>query len=62
VRPPKDYEIDNPAIEYLKLKSFIVSLPITDAELLDKQLVKKTITAFETMTPFISFLNRAIDI
>ncbi|MEY3209073.1 MAG: hypothetical protein RL064_1104, partial [Bacteroidota bacterium] len=57
-----DYEIDNPAIEYLKLKSFIVSLPITDAELLDKQLVKKTITTFETMTPFISFLNRAIDI
>ena len=62
VRPPKDYEIDNPAIEYLKLKSFIVSLPISDAELLDKQLVKKTITTFETMTPFISFLNRAIDI
>ena len=61
VRPPKDYEIDNPAIEHLKLKSFIVSLPITDTELLDKQLVKKTITTFETMTPFISFLNRAIE-
>lgn len=62
VRPPKDYEIDNPAIEYLKLKSFIVSMPITDAELLDKDLVKKTITTFQTMTPFISFLNRAIEI
>jgi uncharacterized protein (TIGR02453 family) len=62
VRPPKDYEIDNPGIEYLKLKSFIVSMPITDAELLDKDLVKKTISTFQTMTPFISFLNRAIDI
>jgi uncharacterized protein (TIGR02453 family) len=62
VRPPKDYEIDNPAIEFLKLKSFIVSLPITDAELLDKELVKKTIATFQTMTSFISFINRAIDI
>lgn len=62
VRPPKDYEIDNPAIEYLKLKSFIVSLPITDAELLDKDLVKKVLTIFQAMTPFISFLNRAIEI
>ena len=62
VRPPKDYEIDNPAIEYLKLKSFIVSLPITDAELLDKDLVKKVLTTFQAMTPFISFLNRAIEI
>ena len=62
VRPPKDYEIDNPAIEFLKLKSFIVSLPITDAELLDKDLVKKTVATFQTMTSFISFINRAIDI
>ncbi len=61
VRAPKDYEIDNPAIEYLKLKSFVVMMPLSDAELLDKQLIKKTIAAFESMAPFIHFLNRALD-
>lgn len=61
VRAPKDYEIDNPAIECLKLKSFVVMMPISDAELLDKQLIKKTISAFESMAPFIHFLNRALD-
>ena len=61
VRAPKDYEIDNPAIELLKLKSFVVMMPISDAELLDKNLVKKAISTFESMAPFVHFLNRALD-
>jgi uncharacterized protein (TIGR02453 family) len=59
-RPPKGYEIDNPAIDYLKLKSFIASAPISDADLTNKQLVKKVIHHFETMMPLIQFLNRAL--
>lgn len=60
-RPPKDYEITNPAVEYLKLKSFIVSVKINDEDLLQKNFIKKVITVFETMCPLIYFLNKAIE-
>jgi uncharacterized protein (TIGR02453 family) len=60
-RPPKDYEADNPAIEYIKLKSFIAMTPISDAELADKNLVKKIADAFEALQPLINFLNHATE-
>lgn len=59
-REPKGYEKDNPAIEYIKLKSWVAITPLTDTELTDKGLVKKIMTAFETLQPLISFLNLAI--
>lgn len=61
VRPPKGYEKDNPAIELLKLKNFIVMASIEDKELLDEQLIPKVISHFEAMKPLVDFLNRAID-
>lgn len=60
VRPPKNYDLDNPAIEFIKLKSFVVLKPLSDKELLEDQLVKDTIYTFETLTPLLHFLNRAI--
>ncbi|NCI45338.1 DUF2461 domain-containing protein [Sediminibacterium soli] len=60
-REPKDYEKDNPAIDYIKLKSWIAFHPLTDAELTDKTLVKKIIQSFEALQPMIYFLNRAIE-
>lgn len=60
-RPPKGYEADNPAIEYIKLKSFVAVTPVSDAELTDKNLVKKITDAFETLQPFIAFVNRALE-
>jgi uncharacterized protein (TIGR02453 family) len=60
-REPKGYEKDNPAIEYIKLKSWIASTPISDAELTEKDLVKKVATVFVTMQPLIVFLNRALE-
>lgn len=61
IRPPKGYEKDNPALEYLKLKSFIVMASIEDDELLDKKLIPKVISYFKAMKPLVDFLNRAID-
>lgn len=61
VRPPKGYEAENPAIEILKLKNFVVLAPLDDEAILDKNLVKKVITHFETLKPLVDFLNRAID-
>jgi uncharacterized protein (TIGR02453 family) len=60
IREPKGYEKDNPAIDYIKLKSWIVSAPLSDAEVTDKGLSKKIIAGFETMKPFIDFLNQAL--
>ena len=60
-RVPKGYEADNPAADYLKLKSFIAMVSMKDADLTSKDLVKKTITAFETLQPLINFINEAVD-
>jgi uncharacterized protein (TIGR02453 family) len=58
---PKGYEKDNPAIAYLKLKSFIAEVKLSDEELTKATLHKKTIAAFEAMQPFLHFINRALE-
>jgi uncharacterized protein (TIGR02453 family) len=59
-REPKGYEKDNPAIDYIKLKSWITFASLTDADLVDKGLVKKIVTALEALQPLLNFLNRTI--
>ena len=61
VRPPKGYEETNPAIEYLKKKSFIVTKSFTDAEIQSKTFVKDVSNTFKTMKPMIDFLNSATE-
>ena len=60
-RPPKGYDTDNPAIELIKLKSFIVSKPFTDKEMASESFEKEILTAFRTMKPLVDFINRALD-
>ena len=57
---PKGYEKDNPAAEYLKLKSFIAETRIEDEELTKATLHKKTVAAFEALQPLLHFINRTI--
>jgi uncharacterized protein (TIGR02453 family) len=59
-REPKGYEKSNPAIDYIKLKSWVVSASLTDAEVTGKDLLKKILPGFELMQPFIEFLNEAL--
>ena len=61
VRPPKGYEKENPALEFLKLKNFIVMSTIEDSELQGDGLIKKVIAHFQSMKPLVDFLNKAID-
>lgn len=61
IRPPKGYDESNPAIEFLKHKSFIVTKPFTDAELQSKTFVKEVANTFKTMKPLIDFLNAAVE-
>lgn len=60
-REPKGYEKDNPAIEYIKLKSWVATAPITDQLLTSDHLVKEIVGAFETLQPMIEFLNKALE-
>lgn len=60
-RPPKGYDADNPAIEYLKLKSFVVTRPLDDKTLLSPSLLKDAVAAFAAMKDFVGFLNRALE-
>ncbi len=62
VRPPKGYEKDNPALEFLQLKSFIVMSGIEDNKLLDGKLVNTVVSHFKAMKPLVDFLNRAIEV
>jgi uncharacterized protein (TIGR02453 family) len=61
VKVPQGFEKDNPAAEYLKLKSWLAMRTVTDTELTSKDLLKKVIDAFETLQPMLKFINRAIE-
>ncbi len=60
VRVPKGYDAENPAAEFLKLKSFIGTCKLSAKDLLSKDLLKKTTAAFETLQPLLNFINRSI--
>ncbi len=60
VKVPMGYGEDNPAIEYLRLKSFTVSGNLTDAEMTRKTAATSVCEMFAAMKPFVDFLNRAV--
>jgi uncharacterized protein (TIGR02453 family) len=60
-REPKGYDKDNPAIEFIKMKSFIAMQPLTEEDLTGKDLLKKIGTAYETLQPLLEFINRAFE-
>ena len=60
-RPPKGYQADNPAIEHLKLKSFIGSQALSDHQLLAAPLAKRMLKAYRSLQPLVHYLNHAIN-
>lgn len=58
-RPPKGYDAENPAIEYLKLKSFIASCTLGDEVLQSSGMIKEVAARFRTLQPLVHFLNAA---
>lgn len=60
-REPKGYEKDNPAIEYLKLKSFVAMQSLDDKEVTSDKYFKNIIADFSALMPFIKFINRALE-
>lgn len=59
-RPPKGFDADHPAIEYLKLKSFTVSEEFTAAQAISKDYPRLLAESFKAAYPFVMFLRRAL--
>jgi uncharacterized protein (TIGR02453 family) len=59
-RPPKGYEADNAAIEFLKLKHFVVKAPIADNALTANDLAEVLARQFAVAIPFVQFINTAL--
>jgi uncharacterized protein (TIGR02453 family) len=60
-RLPKGYESNNPASEYLKLKSYIAMIEFKDSDLTSKDLVQKTVSTFDALRPLIEFVNKGLE-
>lgn len=58
---PQGYAADNPAIDYLKKKSYIVSHVFADKDLTAKTFASKCSNVFSAMKPLVDFLNKSID-
>jgi uncharacterized protein (TIGR02453 family) len=59
--PPQGYSAENPALEYLKMKSFTAGHALADKELTSRAFTAKTVNVFTTMKAFVDFLNRPMD-
>ncbi len=60
-REPKGYEKNNPALEYLRLKSFFADTFLPDEELVKSTLHRKTVEGFKAIQPLLEFINRTIE-
>jgi uncharacterized protein (TIGR02453 family) len=59
--PPRGYEKDNPAIEYLKLKSFTATQKINNVDLTKNDFVAKISEKLLALKPLNEFINRALN-
>jgi len=57
---PKDYEKDHPAIDFLKLKSFVAIEKINYHEATKNDFVQKTVEKLIELKPLNDFINRAL--
>ena len=60
-RPPKGYADDNPAIEFIKNRSFIVMHHFADAGILKPGFMKQVSAAFKNAAPLVRFVNVAVE-
>lgn len=59
-RPPKGFDANSEALEYLKMKGYFTTTKITDTEIQSKNVIKTILDSFETAKPLIDFLNKAL--
>lgn len=59
-RPPKGFDANHPAIEYLKMKSFTVGEEFTAKDATSKDYPKMLAESFKAAYPLVVFLRRAL--
>lgn len=57
---PKGYTVDNPSVEYLKQKSFVVRKSIHDEDLKSENLLRQVAAILKTGLPLVHFINRSL--
>ena len=60
-RTPKEFDEENKASEFLKMKGFYTMEKLTDKEIISEDKLKKIISYFKTTKPLVDFLNKAIE-
>lgn len=61
VNVPKGYEKDNPAADFLRMKSFVATKNLSDEQILSPALMKEVLSSFKALTPLIHFINRSFE-
>lgn len=61
VRPPKGYNEKNPAIEFLKLKSFVISHSFHDKDIYENKFLNNFQKLIKAAIPFTHFLKTAVE-
>jgi len=61
VRPPKGYDEENPAIKFIKLKSFVATKSLPDTTLMSNTFITDLTKTFKSVKPMIDFINRSLD-
>ena len=57
---PKNYDKDHPAIEFLRLKSFVATASVSDKDVLQKDFAEKAAKQMIILKPLVDFLNRGL--
>ncbi|MBW7887551.1 MAG: DUF2461 domain-containing protein [Bacteroidetes bacterium] len=60
-RIPQGFTSDHPLAEYLKLKQFFVGVELPETACFKKNFLNKAEEVFREMSPFINFLNEALE-
>jgi uncharacterized protein (TIGR02453 family) len=61
IKSPKEFEDDNPAIDFLKMKGFYTQETISDKEIQSNLILEKIADYFKSVKPLVTFLNMAIE-
>jgi len=57
---PSGYERDNPAIDLIRRKQFLISRKFKDKEVLDAGFHKEVVKTFEAMRPFFDYMSEVL--
>jgi uncharacterized protein (TIGR02453 family) len=60
--PPRGFDKENKAIEYLKLKSFVAFTNFTDKEIMQADFASVASDKLIALLPFIQYLNKGLDV